>query len=112
MRRLFWVLNLTAPAWCEESFGQQMLSGFGTAFGIIVVAASFMWLLFAYCQKFGGMGPNAKIEPHKVQDVGSIDRQKANAFATKEREAMRQPFVDNYKYPDFSQPDSPSDYSS
>ena len=106
MKKLLWMFLMTAPAWCEESFGKQMLNGFGIAFGIIVVGAGSMWLLFAYAQKFGGMGPNATINPHKVEEVGPIDRQKANAFAAKEREAMREPYVDNYKYPDLS-----SDYS-
>lgn len=115
MKKLFGVLLMTAPAWCEASLGRQVLSGFAVAFGIIVVGAGSMWLLFAFVQKFGGMGPNARIEPYRVQDIGEIDRQKADAFAEKEREAMRQPFVDKYQYPDrtFDSSDSftPIDFS-
>ncbi|MBS2036112.1 hypothetical protein JST97_14075 [bacterium] len=105
MRSLVLVLCLTASAWCEEPFARQLASGFGTALSILVVGAASMWLLFAYVQKFGGMGATQPWSAHKVEDVGPIDRQKANAFAEKERAAMREPFVDTYKYPDWSQAD-------
>ncbi|MFN8608536.1 MAG: hypothetical protein U0931_13445 [Vulcanimicrobiota bacterium] len=105
MRSLTIGLLLSSPAWCEESMSSQMLHGFGTAASILFLGAAGMWLLFAYVQKFGGMGSNQSWGPHQVQETGPIDRQKANAFAEKERAAMREPFVDNYQYPDWSQAD-------
>lgn len=83
----------------------EILNGFGVALGILVVGAGGMWLLFAYVQKFGGMGA-ANWKAHEVEDVGPIDRQKSNAFAERERQAMREPFVDTYQYPDFSSDNS------
>ncbi|MBX3166644.1 MAG: hypothetical protein KF760_04500 [Candidatus Eremiobacteraeota bacterium] len=98
MRKLFWFL-LTASAWADEpSMQQDILLGFKWAVILVVGVIGGMWLLFAFVQKFGGMG-GAQWGPHKVEDIGPIDRQKSNAFAAREREAMRQPYVDNYQYP-------------
>ncbi len=77
----------------------EILQGTLVALGVILGGFASMWLLFAFVHKFGGMG-SANWQAHDVEDVGTIDRQKARAFAEKQREADRKPFVDTYDYPE------------
>jgi len=107
MRKLCILLFLCAPVWAAEPSVQQEVTQ-GIKWALIVAGSAIggMWLLFAFIQKFGGMGSAGFYKPHKVEDVGPIDRQKSNAFAAKEREAMRQPYVDKFDYPNFGESDS------
>jgi hypothetical protein len=47
-----------------------------------------MWLLFWFVEKMGGHR-RMEFTPHKVEDIGPIDRSKNHAFAAQERENMR-----------------------
>lgn len=94
------LLILSSSVWAEGSLAKEMAQGTVTALEILVGGAGSMWLLFWLVGKKGGFN-TASPTPHKVEDVGPIDRQKATAFANKEREAMRQPTPDwDKKIPD------------
>lgn len=81
----------------------EMFHGFLVALGVILGGFGSMWLLFAFVHKFGGMG-HANWQAHNVEDIGTIDRHKMRAFAERQREADRQPFVDTYEYPEPVEP--------